>query len=275
MNFRKFWFKYSRVVIGGTMLLILILIALFAPAIASHDAAVDIHMKEALTPPCAEHLCGTDAMGRDVFARIVYGARVSLTIALSVLVVIGVVGTVLGLLAGYYKWADRIVMRVMDGLMAFPSVVLALVILTILGNGIPNLVLALSITQLPRVVRTVRTSVISAKELEHVEAARAMGASDFRILFRYIFPLCISQLIIRLTLTMGLTILNEASLTFLGIGLDSTTPSWGIILSEAWQFITTSPYLVYLPGIAIVWAVLAMNMLGDGLRDVLDPKLNS
>lgn len=275
MNFRKFWFKYSRVVIGGTMLLILILIALFAPAIASRDAAVDIHMKEALTPPCAEHLCGTDAMGRDVFARIVYGARVSLTIALSVLVVIGVVGTVLGLLAGYYKWADRIVMRVMDGLMAFPSVVLALVILTILGNGIPNLVLALSITQLPRVVRTVRTSVISAKELEHVEAARAMGASDFRILFRYIFPLCISQLIIRLTLTMGLTILNEASLTFLGIGLDSTTPSWGIILSEARQFITTSPYLVYLPGIAIVWAVLAMNMLGDGLRDVLDPKLNS
>ena len=113
------------------------------------------------------------------------------------------------------------------------------------------------------------------KELEHVEAARAMGASDFRILFRYIFPLCISQLIIRLTLTMGLTILNEASLTFLGIGLDSTTPSWGIILSEARQFITTSPYLVYLPGIAIVWAVLAMNMLGDGLRDVLDPKLNS
>lgn len=275
MNFRKFWFKYSRVVIGGTMLLILILIALFAPTIASHDAAVDIHMKEALTPPCAEHLCGTDSMGRDVFARIVYGARVSLTIALSVLVVIGVVGTVLGLLAGYYKWADRIIMRVMDGLMAFPSVVLALVILTILGNGIPNLVLALSITQLPRVVRTVRTSVISAKELEHVEAARAMGASDFRILFRYIFPLCVSQLIIRLTLTMGLTILNEASLTFLGIGLDSTTPSWGIILSEARQFITTSPYLVYLPGIAIVWAVLAMNMLGDGLRDVLDPKLNS
>ena len=108
-----------------------------------------------------------------------------------------------------------------------------------------------------------------------MEAARAMGASDFRILFRYIFPLCVSQLIIRLTLTMGLTILNEASLTFLGIGLDSTTPSWGIILSEARQFITTSPYLVYLPGIAIVWAVLAMNMLGDGLRDVLDPKLNS
>lgn len=274
MNFKKFYFTYSRVIIGALMLLVLVVVALFAPQIASHDPTV-IAMKEALQTPSAAHLCGTDAFGRDVFSRIVYGARVSLTIALSVLVVIGVVGTILGLLAGYYKWADTIIMRLMDGLMAFPSVVLALVILTVLGAGIPNLVLALSVTQLPRVVRTVRTSVISAKELEHVEAARAMGASDLRILLQYIFPLCVSQLIIRLTLTMGLTILNEASLTFLGIGLDSTTPSWGIILSEARQHITTSPYLIYLPGIAIVWAVLAMNLLGDGLRDVLDPKLKS
>lgn len=274
MNFKKFWFKYNRVVIGGGMLLILLIVALCAPLLASQDPAA-IHMKQALQAPSAAHLCGTDAFGRDVFARIVYGARVSLTIALSVLVCIGTVGTLLGLLAGYYKWADHIIMRIMDGLMAFPSVVLALVILTSLGNGIQNLVLALAITQLPRVVRTVRTSVISTKELEHVEAARAMGASDMRILWQYIFPLCVSQLIIRLTLTMGLTILNEASLTFLGIGLDTNTSSWGIILSEARQHITTSPYLIYLPGIAIVWAVLAMNLLGDGLRDVLDPKLNS
>lgn len=273
-RFRKFWFSYSRVVIGGLMLLVLILTAVFAPQIASHDPTL-ISMKDALLKPSAEHWCGTDAFGRDVFSRMVYGARVSLTIALSVLAVIGTIGTVLGLLAGYYKIADTIIMRIMDGLMAFPSVILALVILTVLGSGVPNLVLALSITQLPRVVRTVRTSVISAKELEHVEAARAMGASDLRIMVQYIFPLCVSQLIIRLTLTMGLTILNEASLTFLGIGLDSNTPSWGVILSQARQHITTSPYLIYLPGIAIVWAVLVMNLLGDGLRDVLDPKLKS
>lgn len=274
MNFKKFWFTYSRVIIGGAMLLVLVVVAVFAPQIATQDPTI-ISMKDSLQPPSAQHLCGTDFFGRDVFSRIVYGARVSLTVSLSVLVIIGVIGTILGLLAGYYKWADTIIMRVMDGLMAFPTVVLALVILTVLGSGVSNLVLALSVTQLPRVVRTVRTSVISAKELEHVEAARAMGASDLRILLQYIFPLCVSQLIIRLTLTMGLTILNEASLTFLGIGLDSNTPSWGIILSEARQHITTSPYLIYLPGIAIVWAVLALNLLGDGLRDVLDPKLKS
>ena len=162
----------------------------------------------------------------------------------------------------------------MDGLMAFPTVILALVILTVLGSGIPNLVLALVITQIPRVVRTARTTVISAKELEHVEAARAMGASNLRIMVQYIFPLCISPLIIRLTLTAALTVLNEASLTFLGVGLPPDVASWGVILSEARQFITTSPYLIYLPGIAIVWCVLSLNLLGDGLRDALDPKLS-
>ena len=271
---RKFWFRYSRICIGGFMLAVLIAAAIFAPQIAKQDPN-RMSMKEALQPPSGEHLCGTDSFGRDVFARILYGARVSLAISFSVLVIIGVVGTILGLLAGYYKTADTIIMRFMDGLMAFPTIILALVILTVFGSGVPNLVIALSITQLPRVVRTVRTSVISAKELEHVEAARSMGASDIRIMVQYIFPLCTSQLIIRLTLTMGLTILNEASLTFLGVGLDTNTPSWGIMLSQARQYITTSPYLTYLPGLAIVWSVLALNLLGDGLRDVLDPKLNS
>lgn len=274
MNFKKFWFNYSRVVIGSAMLLVLLAVAFFAPQIATQDPTV-ISMRDALQPPSLAHLCGTDAFGRDVFSRIVYGARVSMVVSLSVLVVIGIVGTILGLLAGYYKWADVIIMRIMDGLMAFPTVILALVILTVLGSGILNLVLALSVTQVPRVVRAVRTSVISAKELEHVEAARSMGASDLRIMAQYIFPMCISQLIIRLTMTMGLTILSEASLSFLGIGVDSNTPTWGIILSEARQYITTSPYLIYLPGIAIVWTVLALNLFGDGLRDVLDPKLKS
>ena len=274
MNFKKFWFNYSRVVIGSAMLLVLLAVAFFAPQIATQDPTV-ISMRDALQPPSLAHLCGTDAFGRDVFSRIVYGARVSMVVSLSVLVVIGIVGTILGLLAGYYKWADVIIMRIMDGLMAFPTVILALVILTVLGSGILNLVLALSVTQVPRVVRAVRTSVISAKELEHVEAAPSMGASDLRIMAQYIFPMCISQLIIRLTMTMGLTILSEASLSFLGIGVDSNTPTWGIILSEARQYITTSPYLIYLPGIAIVWTVLALNLFGDGLRDVLDPKLKS
>lgn len=272
-KFRKFWFKYSRIVIGGTMFAIILLLAVFAPVVASYDPTA-MSMSEALSAPSTAHICGTDEFGRDVFARIVYGARVSLTISLSVLVCCGFFGTVLGLLAGYYRWADTIIMRIMDGLMAFPTVILALVILTVLGNGIPNLVLALTITQIPRIVRTVRTTVISAKELEHVEAARAMGASNLRIMVRYIFPLCVSPLIIRLTLTAALTVLNEASLTFLGVGLPPDTASWGVILSEARQFITTSPYLIYLPGVAIVWCVLSLNLLGDGLRDALDPKLS-
>lgn len=255
------------------MFLIMVIVAFLATSIAPYDPQ-HMNMMESLRPPSAAHLCGTDEFGRDVFSRIIYGARISLSISLSVLVLVGIFGTVLGMLAGFYHTADTVIMRFMDGLMAFPTVILALVILTVLGSGIPNLVLALSITQLPRMVRTVRTTVISAKQLEHVEAARAMGASDARIMFRYILPLCVSPMIVRLTLIMALTVLNEASLTFLGVGLSPDIPSWGTILSEARQHIYTSPYLIFLPGLAILWSVMSLNLLGDGLRDVLDPKLS-
>ena len=272
-NWRKFFGKYNMVLIGGIMFLIMVIVAFLATSIAPYDPQ-HMNMMESLRPHSAAHLCGTDEFGRDVFSRIIYGARISLSISLSVLVLVGIFGTVLGMLAGFYHTADTVIMRFMDGLMAFPTVILALVILTVLGSGIPNLVLALSITQLPRMVRTVRTTVISAKQLEHVEAARAMGASDARIMFRYILPLCVSPMIVRLTLIMALTVLNEASLTFLGVGLSPDIPSWGTILSEARQHIYTSPYLIFLPGLAILWSVMSLNLLGDGLRDVLDPKLS-
>ena len=272
-NWRKFFGRYNMVLIGGIMFLIMVTVAFLATSIAPYDPQ-HMNMMESLRPPSAAHLCGTDEFGRDVFSRIIYGARISLTISLSVLVMVGIFGTVLGMLAGFYHYADTLIMRFMDGLMAFPTVILALVILTVLGSGIPNLVLALSITQLPRMVRTVRTTVISAKQLEHVEAARAMGASDARIMFRYILPLCVSPIIVRLTLIMALTVLNEASLTFLGVGLSPDIPSWGTILSEARQHIYTSPYLIFLPGLAILWSVMSLNLLGDGLRDVLGPKLS-
>ena len=272
-NWRKFFGRYNMVLIGGIMFLIMVTVAFLATSIAPYDPQ-HMNMMESLRPPSAAHLCGTDEFGRDVFSRIIYGARISLTISLSVLVMVGIFGTVLGMLAGFYHYADTLIMRFMDGLMAFPTVILALVILTVLGSGIPNLVLALSITQLPRMVRTVRTTVISAKQLEHVEAARAMGASDARIMFRYILPLCVSPIIVRLTLIMALTVLNEASLTFLGVGLSPDIPSWGTILSEARQHIYTSPYLIFLPGLAILWSVMSLNLLGDGLRDALDPKLS-
>lgn len=272
MNYARMWYKYKSVSLGGFMFLAIVLTAAFAPHIATHDPA-KISMSQALQAPSTAHFCGTDEFGRDVFSRIVYGSRISLSISISVLLIIGFTGTFLGLLAGYYDVADIVIMRFMDGLMAFPTVILALVLLTVLGSGISNIILALSIAQIPRVVRTVRTTAISAKQFEHVEAARAMGASDVRIMFKYILPLCISPLIIRLTLTMALTVLNEASLTFLGVGLPPDIPSWGVILSEARQHVSTSPYLILLPGLAIVWSVMALNILGDGLRDVLDPRL--
>lgn len=274
INYAKAWYKYKSVGLGAFMLLVIVLAAIFAPLITTHDP-LRMSMSQSLIPPSKEYLCGTDEFGRDVFSRIIFGARISLSISLSVLAIIGTCGTALGLTAGYYNKADMVIMRVMDGLMAFPTVILALVILTVMGSGIPNIVLALSISQLPRVVRTVRTTVISAKQFEHVEAAHAMGASDLRIMYKYIFPLCLSPLIVRLTLTMALTVLNEASLTFLGVGLSPETPSWGTILSEARQHVSTSPYLIFLPGLAIFWSVLSLNILGDGLRDLLDPRLDS
>lgn len=274
MNLKKVWRKYNRLTFGLALFLIFVLTAVFAPFVATHDPLV-FNMQDRMQSPSAEHLCGTDAYGRDIFSRIVYGSRISLTIGISVLVLCGIFGTLFGLLAGYYKWAEAIIMRIMDGLMAFPSVLLALVILAALGSGVQNIIIALFIAYIPRIVRTVRSTALSVKEYEHVEAARAMGASDTRIIFKYIMPLCVSPLIIRLTLTMALTVLSEASLTFLGVGLSPEIPSWGNILSEGRQYITTSPYMILYPGIAIILSVVSLNMLGDSLRDILDPRLNN
>ncbi|MDD2234867.1 MAG: ABC transporter permease [Desulfitobacteriaceae bacterium] len=274
MNIKKIWIKYNRLTLGAILFFAFVLSAIFAPYVATHDPLL-FNMQDRMKSPSAEHLCGTDAYGRDIFSRIVFGTRVSLTIALSVLVLCGVFGTIFGLLAGYYKWADALIMRVMDGLMAFPSILLALVILAALGAGIQNIILALTITHVPRVTRTVRSTAISIKEFEHVEAAKAMGASDARIIFKYILPLCVSPLIVRLTLMMAVTILSEATLTFLGVGLSPEIPSWGNSLSEGRQYITTSPYMILYPGIAIVLSVVSLNMMGDSLRDILDPRLNS
>ncbi|HWR61295.1 MAG TPA: ABC transporter permease [Clostridia bacterium] len=274
MSLKKLWRKYHRLTLGAVLFLAFVLSAVFAPYVATHNP-LEFNMQDRMQSPSAEHLCGTDAYGRDIFSRIVYGTRVSLTIALSVLVLCGIFGTITGLLAGYYNWAEAIIMRIMDGLMAFPSVLLALVILAALGSGMQNIILALFIAHVPRVTRTVRSTAISVKEYEHVEAARAMGASDARIIFKYIMPLCVSPLIIRLTLMMALTVLSEASLTFLGVGLSPEIPSWGNSLSEGRQYITTSPYMIFYPGLAIVLSVVSLNMLGDSLRDILDPRLNS
>ena len=250
----------------------IILISIAAPLITTYDP-------NALNPldqnqfPSSVHFMGTDRFGRDIFSRVLYGARISLLVGVLVAVVSTAGGIVLGLLMGYYKTLDKIVMRVLEGVSAFPEMLLALTLACIFGNGVDKVITALAIVGTPSVARIVRSQVLSIKESEHVESARAMGATDARIMFKYILPLCVSPLIIRFTTTMASAILTEASLSFLGVGVDPNVPTWGGILSVAKDFVITHPYMAIYPGLAIVVTVLSISILGDGLRDLLDPKM--
>ena len=274
MKPRVFIRKYGRILLGGTVLLTIIFLAVFAPVICKHDPLATNVFNNA-AKPSAEHILGTDNFGRDVFARLLFGGRVSLLVGLCVGIVGTIFGIIVGMLSGFYPKVDHVLMRIMDGLSAFPSVLMALLMLTAIGNGVPVLVLALSISYTPAISRLVRGVVLSVKEQEHVEAARSMGASDLRIMLQYILPMCASPLIIRFTITCASAILSESSLSFLGLGVSATTPTWGNMLTDGKNFIFTAPYLLYSPGIAIILTVLSINMIGDGLRDVLDPRLKS
>ncbi|HJB57876.1 MAG TPA: ABC transporter permease [Candidatus Flavonifractor intestinipullorum] len=272
MTLSAFLRKYGRILLGGGVLAAIILISIAAPLITTYDP-------NALNPldqnqfPSSVHFMGTDRFGRDIFSRVLYGARISLLVGVLVAVVSTAGGIVLGLLMGYYKTLDKIVMRVLEGVSAFPEMLLALTLACIFGNGVDKVITALAIVGTPSVARIVRSQVLSIKESEHVESARAMGATDARIMFKYILPLCVSPLIIRFTTTMASAILTEASLSFLGVGVDPNVPTWGGILSVAKDFVITHPYMAIYPGLAIVVTVLSISILGDGLRDLLDPKM--
>lgn len=264
--------KYGRILLGGGVLALILLATLAAPLITPYDPTA-VSPAEGLQFPSAVHWMGTDRFGRDVFAWVLYGARISLLVGAAVALASTVAGILLGLLMGYYKALDRVIMRILEGLSAFPDMLLALTLASIFGSGVDKVILALSVVGTPSVARIVRSQVLSIKESEHVESARAMGATDLRIMFRYILPLCVSPLIIRFTTTMASAILTEASLSFLGVGVDPTVPTWGGILSTAKDFVITNPYMAIYPGLAIVVTVLSISILGDGLRDLLDPKM--
>ena len=264
--------KYGRILLGGGALALIIITTAAAPLITPYEPTAT-NGAEVLQFPSALHWMGTDRFGRDVFSWVLYGARLSLLVGVAVAVVSTAAGIVLGLLMGYYKTLDKIVMRILEGLSAFPDMLLALTLACIFGNGADKVVLALSIVGTPSVARIVRSQVLSIKESEHVESALAMGATDLRIMFRYILPLCVSPLIIRFTTTMASAILTEASLSFLGVGVDPTVPTWGGILSVAKDFVISHPYMAIYPGLAILVTVLSISILGDGLRDRLDPKM--
>lgn len=257
--------------IGLLIIVAACLVAVFAPQIATHEP-LRSSVRERLQPPSPEHLFGTDGFGRDVFSRVVYGARVSLGVGFAVVLLSTVLGTLTGLVSGYFGRVDQLIMRVMDGLMAFPVILLAIAIMGALGPGIQNVILALSIVYWPRTARIVRGSVLSLRERDFVEGARSLGASDTRIIARHLLPSVASPVLVQATFVLAAAVLAEAGLSFIGAGIPAPNPSWGNILAEGRTFMRNAPWMTIVPGIAITVVVLALNLVGDGLIDYLDPK---
>ncbi|HBQ86761.1 MAG TPA: ABC transporter permease [Syntrophomonas sp.] len=267
-------FKRNKAAVAGlTILVILMLVAIFAPYIAPYDP-YDAQMQIALQQPSAQHLLGCDELGRDVLSRIIYGARISLRVGLEAVAIALGIGIFLGALAGYYGgWIDLLIMRVMDVMLAFPSILLAIAFMAVLGRGIDNAVIAIGIVSIPEYARIVRGSVLSVKENDYVMAARAIGNSNNGIIFRHILPNIIAPIVVRATLGISSAILDTAALGFLGLGVKPPDAEWGTMLGMGRGYIWNATHLLTYPGLAITTTVLAFNLMGDGLRDALDPRL--
>lgn len=261
-------------VIGCALFLVIVLVALLADMIAPFDPLRN-NFRYRLGAPNAVHLMGTDNFGRDVFSRVIHGSRVSLTIGLLVVILTGFFGTLLGAVSGYFRQFDNLIMRLMDGFMAFPPILLAIAIGAVLGPSLLNAVIALTVAYTPRTARIVRGSVLVIRESEYVEAARALGAGHIRILFRHVLLNSLSPLLVQLTFIFALATLAEAVLSFIGVGPSPPTPTFGNIISDGRNYIAEAPWITVWPGIAIMIMVLGLNLLGDGLRDVLDPRLRA
>lgn len=266
--------KKNRLAMFGLFILVLlVLLAVFADVIAPYGYD-DQNYAEMFQFPSWKHPMGTDNFGRDILSRIIYGARISLQIGFISLLGSAVVGSILGACAGYYGGAaDTVIMRCADILMAIPRTVLAIAIATTLGPGLTNAMIAVAISSIPNFARVVRASTLTVKDQEYIEAAKAIGASDARIIAKYIFPNVLAPIIVQATLGVGTAIILAASLSFLGLGIEPPTPEWGSILSSARNYMRDYWYMVTFPGLAIMITVLALNLFGDGLRDALDPKL--
>lgn len=259
--------------LGFSIIAVLTIIALTAPLIAPFDPS-EVHILDRLKGPDMTYLMGTDEYGRDIFSRVVFGTRVSMEVALMVTILSTAVGIVFGLWSGYFGGvSDFLIMRTIDGLMSFPALLLSLFIMAAFGSSTTNLILALSVVFVPNSARLTRNAVLTIRELEYVESSRASGAGAIRIMFDHILPNSIPPLIVNSTVVFGYAILSEAALSFLGFG-DSSTSSWGAILSDGRDFIYQAPWISIYPGIAISIFVLGANLAGDGLRDILDPRMN-
>lgn len=269
-----FRFRKNKLAMFGVFLLgAMILLILVGPLFVPYDAVIKNHIADRFQSPCATYLFGTDEFGRDLFARILYGGRISLFCSLAVIGIAFLVGAIIGGAAGFLGGkVDSVLMRIIDILMAVPSALLAMAIITALGNGVWKLVLALSIGQIARFARTVRASVLTLRNMEYVEAAKCYGSHSLRIILKHILPNGIGPIIVSATLTLGQTILSISSMGYLGLGVASPTPEWGTIISENKVNIQYYPYLGVIPGICICLTVMAVNFIGDGLRDAFDPR---
>ncbi len=270
-SFGRFLRRNPTMALGGFILILLLVIALAAPYFAGDPIAMTPAQR--LKPPSAEFWFGTDHLGRDVFARTIYGARISLLVGLSVAIFSIVVGLAIGLLAGYFRKVDAVVMRLMDGLMAIPAILLAIALVALTKASVFIVIIAITIPEVPRVVRLVRSVVLSVREAPYVEAAVASGTRTLRIIRRHILPNTIAPLIVQSTYICASAILVEAALSFLGAGTPPDVPTWGNMIAQSRLYLSVAPWTIFCPGIALAIVVLAVNLLGDGLRDRLDPRL--
>ena len=271
-RFRDSFRRHPTAIVGGAVLLIMIAIAVFAPWLGTIDPQAVAPVRR-LKPPSAEFWFGSDMLGRDVYSRVLYGARVSLSIGIAVALFSTLVGLAIGLVTGFIRWLDAIVMRIMDGLMSIPPVLLAIALMALTRASVENVIAAITLAEVPRVVRLVRSLVLTLREQPYVEAAVAAGTTLPRILLRHILPNTVAPLLVQATYVCASAMITEAILSFIGAGTPPNIPSWGNIMAEARSLFQIAGYLIYFPGIFLSLTVLAVNLLGDGMRDALDPRL--
>ncbi|MGF3114192.1 nickel transporter permease [Facklamia sp. P12937] len=270
------WIRMKRnklAMVGLFIIGLLVLVAIFADQIAPYGFA-EQNLQNQFAPPSSEHLFGTDDLGRDIFSRVIYGSRISLKVGFISVSISLIIGVAIGAVTGYYGGrVDNMLMRFIDILQSIPDILLAIAIMAALGPGLANLMIAVGIAAIPGYARLVRSSVLSIRDMEFVEAAKANGSSDFRIILKHIIPNCMAPIIVQATLGVAYAIINAAGLSFIGLGLEPPTPEWGAMLSGGRSYIRDAVHMTLFPGLAIVTTIFALNVLGDGLRDALDPKL--
>jgi peptide/nickel transport system permease protein len=273
---KEAWQSFCRnklAVVGLGIVIFFIILAAIAPLIAPYGFK-EQELSNRLLAPSGEHWFGTDDFGRDIFSRIVYGARISIWVGFFSVLASAVIGTILGIVAGYYgKWVDTFISRIFDIMLAFPSILLAIAVVAILGPSLQNALIAIAIINIPNFGRLVRSKVLSVKQEEYIMAAKAVGMKDARILFRHILPNSMTPIIVQGTLAIATAIIEAAALGFLGLGAQAPTPEWGKMLADSKQYLVQAPWTLFFPGLAIMLTVLGFNLMGDGLRDVLDPKM--